>query len=113
MNKKMIKNIKALKNNHNNDYCFDYYVKSEILDHVKWLNKSGTMVYANETLMRSKDIFEVAVNACALNWWGWVLHEEGDDEKAQMFWDAYNYISNFIYFNASKDCACDYHTYLD
>ena len=113
MNKDMIKNIKKLTNNHQNDDCFEYEVKVEILTSVKGLDKSEAMVYAKNTLMYAKDIKDVAIHACALNWWGWVLQNDGKVEEAQVFWDAYNYISNNIYFNATEDCACDYHSYLD
>lgn len=113
MNKKMIKNIKALKNNHKNDDYFESDVKVEILTSVKWLTKSEAMVYAKNTLRYASDIMDVAVHACALNWWGWSLYKNGNEEESNAFFDAYKYISNIIYSNASEDCACDYHSYLD
>ena len=113
MNKKMIKNIKALKNNHKNDEYFESYVKVEILTSVKWLTKSEAMVYAKNTLRYAMDIMDVAVHACALNWWGWNLYKNGNEEESKAFFDAYKYISNIIHSNASEDCACDYYSYLD
>lgn len=113
MNNDMIKNIKKLTNNHHNDVCFEYEVNVEIITSVKHLTKSGTMVYAKNTLKYAKDIKDVAIHACALNWWGWNLYNNGKEEECKAFFDAYKYISNIIYSNATEDCACDYHSYLD
>ena len=113
MNKKMMKNIKALKNNHKNDDYFESDVRVEILTSVKLLTKSEVMVYAKNTLRYARNIMDVAVHACALNWWGWNLYKNGKEEESKEFFDAYKYISNIIYSNASEECACAYYSYLD
>ena len=105
-------NLKNLKNTHSRDEYFESDVKIEICTMVKYLTKSEAMVYAKNTIKYARDIMDVAVHACALNWWGWVLYKDGKEDEYKAFFDAYNYISREVYTNASEDCACDYHSYL-
>ena len=43
----------------------------------------------------------------------WNLYKNGNEEESKAFFDAYKYISNIIYSNASEECACAYYSYLD